>query len=1131
MENNITKLNINEKEKTEINWLFLKSLLRAKSILENSINTFQASSINKFASKFIEIYNYKILIQLLIQKNKKMILSYKKANKNKEIINEKKFEIKNNLKDLCPNDEQNIKNFFIYFRKNNSALIRLIKNISYEQRKELAEFLCHFFYNNFFDQSEEAKEILKIIYLLLEQELNGLYTPLCNNFLKNSFLSIFLTELGNSIEIRNYMDVILNNLIKDIEDKNSFNCHLNMITNSENHYRYYKEENQFFKMNNQDENFINYVNEKKKTKLEYIFSNIDKNKFKLKKRRSEIILYNPINNFPNKNNNNIMPTNSLKFFKGNDINDIINDLELKNYIHEDFFFNINAHYFKSLLVSEKNEIMQHFYIKQINKLYSYKNQNIFSCHEYYTRIKSKKILSVLAVEQFNKLVETITNFIDSLLLNLEKKEIMPYKIRVICKYINILISQKFIKLTKMQKNTLICNYLFGILIIPLLESPDILNSLGDMIISINTRNILCYISIVLKHLIQGELFNSKDNYFYTIFNNFIIKNFFRIDKIINKIINVKLPEENINIDKNYNNFNDKSFQDLIFKTSQGSICFNSNHFLLFYNTIHVNKNEIFKCDKYIENIFDKITEQISFMKFDMNNYYIITEENNENLLAIKEEDESRLKISNNQNKILDKIKQTIIYVLNKLNLILNIGKDISTIKTFEIITNYLEYYCKFNPKTVKSQKVPLYWYSKYIVNNLNLLNDEYKINDFELLYKEIKNNLELLLQKYIFINDNLTINTNIKLNLLEKKIQIYKAQYEKIKNNNLNIKSLIFIESNNINVCLMKGSEYNKYIRKDINKLVDNNILILSNTKNCIHNKNNISGNLRKYKYNFLLKKYHCSSIKEFAKKFSEFYNVISEEILEYSMGSEFYESKESMRITYNFRKKSKKMTEKISGENMIITYSIKNILENYMNNIKKKLKYENTDKQNKEKMINIIWNYILKSLYNPILINQPSFLDTAFKVRCLTLKNIVKPENLKIPKEIFDNNFFMKIINNIKIIDELRTPGEIFERFGIFIKDVNTLFKFFMNKGNVEPDELIQIIIYLLISSTPERIIFKTNFCKFFLGENELKDNVGINITQIEGCIMFINKLEANQIGLSQQEFNNYCSKINFSS
>jgi len=356
MENNITKLNINEKEKTEINWLFLKSLLRAKSILENSINTFQASSINKFASKFIEIYNYKILIQLLIQKNKKMILSYKKANKNKEIINEKKFEIKNNLKDLCPNDEQNIKNFFIYFRKNNSALIRLIKNISYEQRKELAEFLCHFFYNNFFDQSEEAKEILKIIYLLLEQELNGLYTPLCNNFLKNSFLSIFLTELGNSIEIRNYMDVILNNLIKDIEDKNSFNCHLNMITNSENHYRYYKEENQFFKMNNQDEDFINYVNEKKKTKLEYIFSNIDKNKFKLKKRRSEIISYNPINNFPNKDNNDIMPTNSLKFFKGNDINDIINDLELKNYIHEDFFFNINAHYFKSLLVSEKNEI-------------------------------------------------------------------------------------------------------------------------------------------------------------------------------------------------------------------------------------------------------------------------------------------------------------------------------------------------------------------------------------------------------------------------------------------------------------------------------------------------------------------------------------------------------------------------------------------------------------------------------------------------------------------------------------------------------------------------------------------------------------------------------------------------------
>ena len=51
-----------------------------------------------------------------------------------------------------------------------------------------------------------------------------------------------------------------------------------------------------------------------------------------------------------------------------------------------------------------------------------------------------------------------------------------------------------------------------------------------------------------------------------------------------------------------------------------------------------------------------------------------------------------------------------------------------------------------------------------------------------------------------------------------------------------------------------------------------------------------------------------------------------------------------------------------------------------------------------------------------------------------MTLQKIIKPENLKIPKEIFEKNFIIKISENLKIIDELRTPGEIIKQFGIFI-------------------------------------------------------------------------------------------------
>ena len=85
------------------------------------------------------------------------------------------------------------------------------------------------------------------------------------------------------------------------------------------------------------------------------------------------------------------------------------------------------------------------------------------------------------------------------------------------------------------------------------------------------------------------------------------------------------------------------------------------------------------------------------------------------------------------------------------------------------------------------------------------------------------------------------------------------------------------------------------------------------------------------------------------------------------------------------------------------------------------------------------------------------------------------------------------------------------------------------MNIVSVEPDELLNTIICFIIYSNPERLIFKTNFCKFFLNENELIGNLGINIIQIESSLVFINKLEAKQIGISQQEFNKICSQVDF--
>ena len=1133
MENIYQDSNDNTSSKSGAKWLNIKILLKKKLILENSINEIKSKIQDKFSSKLDEIYKEKLMIHFLTENNKKLISSWK--NKENNIINQKdyNFNITKHLKNFYAGSEDDIIQFFFYFRENHSAMARLIKYIPLEKRKSLATFLCHFFYDNFFCENEMEEEIVYIVLFLLKEELENSLSPLSNNFLQDSFLKYFLIELGNKFKIRNYFDVILAPLIKDIEDKNSFNYNLNIIHNSKKHYKYNYEDNIFFKMDKQEVQFLDYSYYQKKTKLEYILINDKSNSKQFKKRNSYVVNYKKMNNSSQFINSNKIESNMLKSFKAKNINGYINDnLQIKDYINKDFFFNINEKYFKALLFKEKNELMKNFFIRQIKILNSTEDKTIFSCHKCFERFRHQKIISKLAVEQYNKTVETIKNFIDKLLTNLEKKEIIPYYIKITCKLIDIHIQKKFYKISKMQKNSLICQFLFGTLILPILENPDICNRIGEMIISLNTRGILINIYDVLKHLIEGCLFNSNDNIYYPIFNKFIIKNFNRINCIIDNIINdIKIPSEYYNIIlsiwDNKNNLEETSensfineehnYSDFIYNKS---ICFNSNIFLLFYNTIHSHKNEILIKDKFIENIFMNITKNLSLMKFNVGEYYIIIKENYKNNLTIKENIKEELNnYFGNKSNVYSKLKNAIKYVLENLQLIINFDKNVKTQRTFEIINKYLDYY--FKP-TLKVEKPPLSWYSQYIVNNLSSINNKYKENDYQLLYDDIVSNLINIIDDYKNLNDYLSNCLIVKINSIEKLISNYKIQIEKIKNTELNIKSLIFTESNSIKICLITGSEYNKLIKSE-KKLINDRLLIMSLSNSCPHMKKMISGESIKFNE----KKYHCNNIEEFAQKFGKYHEIISEKIRSLSLGSQLCPTKELK------NNKKLKIKNKLIDENSILTYSIKEIFEVYMGIIKKKIENDyliflKDSKDDKNKIIKIIWNYILKSVCEPIQETNPLFSDNIFKVRCMTLQKIVKPENLNIPKEFFEKNFTIKISENLKIIDELRTPGEIFKQFGIFIESINSLFKFFFNTDSIEASDLLNTIIYFIIHSNSERLDFKTNFCKYFLSENELIGNLGINITQIESSILFIKKLQASQIGISEKEFNSICSQVN---
>ena len=1135
-----TKIKQNSKSK----WLNLKYLLQDKASFESSVKLLKKKTIEQFASKCCEIYKEKIEIHLLLDNNQQILSSWIK-NQNKEIpYHSPTVEVRKDLTDLCECYDNSIQDFLFYFRENNEYMLNIIKYLSKEKRKVLIPFLCHFFYENFFMETPEQEEILYIIYLLLEIEIDSLNSPSIISFLEDTFLGEFLGEMRNKYEINKYIDTILNSLIREIEEKNTSCISLDIINNSKIHYQSFRSENTFFDMNNQD-NFS------------YLTDDIIKN-------NSLPIIDNfltPVKKTFNKRNTSVIGQNS-NFSIGNFKNTtLVNNIHYENcklnlLLNKNFYENINEIYLKKLLEKEKNEIMKIFYIKQIKILNSNQNPDFFNSNNYYEKMKENKIISKLSIQLFNKAFEIVTRFIDKLLTNLEKKIIVPYSVKAICKIINILIQKKFKNISEIQRNALICRFLFDKLLLPVLENPDINNAASNMILSLNTRKLLMFIYEVLKKLIRGELFNCQQNKNYTIFNKFILMNYNRIHNIISNIIEVNIPKklillsnqfynsDNFDLQKvkrnkkdiNYNYFEENPNDFMQHK----SICFNINQFLLLYGIVHINKDVFMKGNPEFEKIFNLLTKHISSMKCSITYYYvIIKDEYKEEIKELIFFQDKKIKLNKTKNpkETVIKLKYCIRHLFGNFKILHYldfINENYNTLRTFQFIHQYLTFYGdKSTP--------PLNWYSQFILNNLNTISSEYSKDDYKLLYDEIEKDVRDLLKKLKKLNGFLTVNMTTKFFLIENKKKCFKKELENVKRTELNIKALLFIELNVIKICLMKGFEYNRYIDEEESP-VDDEALIICEQRLCPHSKRSLSKSFSKRDNS---KNFHCKNVKEFADKFSIFHQYISDEINNYySFG-------------HNYNKDKTPAThDKLKAKNITITNSPKKILETYMKLINEQINESiifnsevkdgfevinsekerinrkpeeilklQKEKEDREKALKIIWNYILKSLCNKIYESDPLIVDQVFYFRCASLSSFIKPKNLQIPEEIANEHIIDKIKSHIGKIDELRTPGGMLEEFGMVFRLIHLLYKFLLNQQDIEAGDILPLVIYCIISVKPKRITFNANFIKFFLSENELLGGIGYNVTQTEGAINFIKNIEPKQIGLSQEEFNKLCS------
>ena len=1160
-------------------WSYLKFFIQDKISLKSSIRLLKTKTIEQFSSKCIEIYKKKLEIQLITKKNREMFTSiqFNYNNKNSNNSDNNVYENLTNdeiisqlkIKEIKDDDDsglslQTIRDFFYKFREDNNLMMRLIECLDADQFEIIVPFLCHFFYENFYIENNEQEEILYIIYLLLEKEIDSLYTPSVSTFLDKSFVSMFLTEMGNRYEIKHYIDIILNYLIRDIEEINISFYSLNIENNK-------KEKNININLEN------NYINKKKESKkdnsnrstLNSNF-NLDNNTF------TGISIGNILKKkilFDEENINKDQTKNETK----SNMKEI-----LKKELYENLFLNINEKYIRDKFEKETNDIMKHFYARLLRQIKSASNPDLYNTNKYFENLAyTNNNLSKDILEDFNKGYYLVTKFISELLNNLENNKIMPYSIKVICKFIFTLLTKKFKNISKIQCNLLVNRFLFDKLLLPVIQNPDINDTGKNMIITLNTRKNLYYINQVLKKLIRGELFDTQYYNYMTVFNSFIIDNFGRLNKIMENLLQVNAPKKLMKLSEDF--YKDDKFNlDEIIRNEESvnydyfkenphdfmhhkSICFSIKELKLFFNIVNNNKERFIQGEQ-LEIIFKKLIELMPLIKFKPYEYYVIISDNYNNevneLLFLKE-NKIVLGKARTKDDILINLKYCISYLISKLDIFPNwiwATENFDTIKTFNYINTYLNLYYS-NKKNIENEKVPLNWYSSYIINNLKNLENEYKLNDYQLFYDKLESEIFSEIKKSRNLNNFLTINMTTKNFLIDNKIKKYEQELENVKSTELNIKTAQFIESEKINVCLTNYLELNemiKYLNSPLDSKSQNNpyMLLISKESECIHRQKMEKKTYKKLLNTLILNNTHCSNINEFTQHLSDYYYIIGQDILD------SYKTKENNinnENNDNNDKKKKNIIYQISKKTMVKEileeykkYVIETMNKSYLFNLpilkskntidsEEVLKFEyNNDyididnderqkelvkkyEEEKNKSLNMISNYILKRLSIKIYEAELDNQDEEFKKICIKL-SWISHNNLDIQNEVFNKNLFNKVINHVKKMDYLRTPSGMLYEFGLGVQLINSMFIFMLNQKQAEAGDLLPLIIYSIIAAKPNKIIFNLKFIKFFMNQNELLGNVGYNLIQCESSIRYIQSLNEKQLKIDKQEFEDRC-------
>ena len=1058
-------------------WKYLQKFLKTMNFSNINLEKREKKLNKEFEDALINFYKFKRKSRLINDNNMK-ILGFNTVGIPENKI---KINIFTDKGDLI--FYSSFKKYLTEFRSNPKILLNLLNQITKtEDKKLISTVITHYFYTDIIT-NETSNNLINLIEILIKEEIKNEDFSIIDNscFNKDNIISYIFDELLYIDEVKIYIKHILEEVINKI-----------LKREKENFMNNYDFKELFLTLN------IGKISKiiKDIEKLSE-FDIIDNNNINLNKKSYSSKEFNIKNeNIPkNINYKSVLLANKTE----NEIEKEFSKIE--NNLFNDKF-KIDNKFLKSELRKSEKEFKK-FYIKQLN-FNQNNNNDLYSNDFFLNYIKStNKYKKILVLYHKNFLF--IQDCIETIMKNLNTaNNHVPKIINKIIQCINNEIKKNNPKLSQYEINHFIFNIFIDKLISPILQFPEKNEFLCKEILSNNIHKSLLTLIKILKKISYGDLFSSEIEANYTPLNKKMIEWILKSYEIINNLLNNK---------DNYYDIYDENNLDLY-----QNFCLNKNEIRIFLE--HFKKiPEILDNNEYeqIYNNLDRLTESL-----DENNYFLFlnynyNKERDENLkIEYKKEfiiEPYNIFNINNEDRLkyFEGIKNCIKHVLIASFDLSDKIKNLDFQKLFIMLNTNIQYRQELKKINLINDKIPLSWYSNYIVKNHADIPNEYKENNYIKLYEELLNetkNLEkkIIAKQLILNNDMLN-----EINSLKKKLEFEKYKLKKNKKIENLIKIKLIFETLQPEVCVMRQKDYLIYLEKlykfidqkipgdEINK--NKNLILLNYPEICVHKKiENIGKNYPELKNNF---KDHCYDINSFISKILRLSSESKNDIL----NKEF------------------NLNKGINNTNLNL------VLEDYFKNIKNlidknslfKMFYYSKDpekmQEKKEKLNEKIQNIIMSKISIQINKNvkeqfervETKLNDKKFSELCVKYNKIKNKliNFLQIDVNYF-NEYCVNIVKNyFDKMDNERYCNNIIKIFSKIINTIINMMIFSKNKLDSSIDDFLPVLIFLCIQCKNENMISNICNCSYFMLNKDKNNTMGFNFINLEGCINYINTLD----------------------